>query len=316
MKKILFIGGAGFIGSNLIRCLVQRKNDIHISVLEPTFANVGRLAGLNVQLYRGELSDIDFVQSIIETNNIDTVVHLVATIIPGSTFDDYKREYQQIIFPTIELMEVCAKRQIKFVYFSSGGTVYGNRTDLKPFKETDVMAPISYYGWSKQMMENSIHYVHRTAGLKYLILRPSNPYGHGQNIHARQGLIAVALGKILAGEPISVWGDGSNVRDYIYIDDLCEAVLQLLEQDVCNTTVNIGSGEGVSINDIIDVLKNVIEEEVKVDYQPARSVDVAHMILDTTNLKKYVKINFTSLQDGIRQFYLDVKQKLKLETKS
>ena len=264
-----------------------------------------------MQIFRGELSDIDFIRTIIETKKIEIVVHLVATLIPGSTFDDYKREFQNVIFPTIELMQICALYQVKFVYFSSGGTVYGNRTDLKPFVENDVMAPISYYGWSKQMMENSIHYVHRTAGLKYLILRPSNPYGHGQNIHARQGLIAVAMGKILAAEPIEVWGNGSNIRDYIYIDDLAEAVVQLLEKNVYNTTVNIGSGEGASINDIIHILRDVVDEEVKVDYKPARSVDVSHMILDTTRLKSYINMEFTPLKNGIELFYKDIKEKLK-----
>lgn len=307
MNNILFLGGAGFIGSNLIRTLIGRKDDIKVYVLEPSFANISRLDGMEVQVFRGTLQDIDFVQSIIEANHIDTIVHLVATIIPGSTFEDYKREYQQVIFPTIELMQYCAQKDIKFVYFSSGGTVYGNRTDMTPFKETDPMAPISYYGWSKQMMENSILYVHRTAGLKYLIVRPSNPYGHGQNIHAKQGLIAVALGKILAGEPIVVWGDGSNVRDYIYIDDLCEVLCLLLEKDVCNTTLNIGSGVGASINDIIQVLRDVVSEKVQVEYQPARKVDVSHMILDTTHLKQYVNVEFMSLVEGVTRFYRDVK---------
>lgn len=311
MKNVLFIGGAGFIGSNLIRTLIGRKDDLSVFVLEPSFANISRLGGMDVQIFRGTLQDIDFVQSIIEANHIDTIVHLVATIIPGSTFEDYKREYQQVIFPTIELMQYCAQKGVKFVYFSSGGTVYGNRTDMTPFKEADAMAPISYYGWSKQMMENSILYVHRTAGLKYLVVRPSNPYGHGQNIHAKQGLIAVALGKILAGEPITVWGDGSNVRDYIYIDDLCEAIAQLFEKDVCNTTLNIGSGVGASINDIIISLKDVVSEEVKVEYLPARSVDVAHMILDTTELKKYVSIEYTPLKEGIARFYQDVKKSVR-----
>ncbi|MBR6962965.1 MAG: NAD-dependent epimerase/dehydratase family protein [Prevotella sp.] len=309
MNNILFLGGAGFLGSNIIKTTL-RKNRVKVFVLEPSFANVSRLDGEDVQIYRGELSDIDYVQSIIEANQIDTVVHLVATIIPGSSFEDYKREYQQVIFPTIELMQICAQRHVKFVYFSSGGTVYGNRTDLRPFVETDAMAPISYYGWSKQMMENSIHYVHRTAGLDYLILRPSNPYGHGQNIHAKQGLIAVAIGKIVADEPIIVWGDGSNVRDYIYIDDLAKAVVQLLSKDVCNTTLNIGSGLGTSINDIISTLKKVVAEEVKVDYLPSRFVDVSHMILDNSRLKQYVDVDFTLLQDGITMFYNEVKSQL------
>ena len=312
MGRFLFLGGAGFIGSNLIRGIIHREcDDVDIYVLEPTFANVSRLECLDVQIYRGDLSDIDFIRTIIETKKIEIVVHLVATIIPGSTYDDYKREYQNVIFPSIELMQICAQRQVKFVYFSSGGTIYGTRTDMTPFVETDPMAPISYYGWSKQMMENSILYVHRTAGLKYLILRPSNPYGHGQNIHARQGLIAVAMGKILAAEPIEVWGNGSNIRDYIYIDDLAEAVVLLLEKNVYNTTVNIGSGEGASINDIIHILRDVVEEEVKVDYKPARSVDVSHMILDTTRLKSYINMEFTPLKDGIELFYNDIKEKLK-----
>lgn len=311
MKRFLFLGGAGFIGSNIIKAILHCEHcDVQIYVLEPSFANVSRLDGENVHVFRGELSDLDFLMSIIETNKIDSVVHLVATIIPGSSFEDYKREYQQVIFPTIELMDFCARKSIKFVYFSSGGTVYGNRTEMTPFKETDAMAPISYYGWSKQMMENSILYVHRTAGLKYLILRPSNPYGHGQNIHAKQGLIAVALGKIFAGEPITVWGDGSNVRDYIYIDDLAKAVIQLLNKDVCNTTLNIGSGVGTSINDIVDTLKKVVAEDVKVDYLPSRSVDVSHMILDNFRLKKYVDVDFTLLQDGITMFYNEVKSQL------
>lgn len=311
MKRFLFLGGAGFIGSNIIKAILHCEHcDVQIYVLEPSFANVSRLDGENVHVFRGELSDLDFLMSIIETNKIDSVVHLVATIIPGSSFEDYKREYQQVIFPTIELMDFCARKSIKFVYFSSGGTVYGNRTEMTPFKETDAMAPISYYGWSKQMMENSILYVHRTAGLKYLILRPSNPYGHGQNIHAKQGLIAVALGKIFAGEPITVWGDGSNVRDYIYIDDLAKAVIQLLNKDVCNTTLNIGSGVGTSINDIVDTLKKVVAEDVKVDYLPSRSVDVSHMILDNSRLKKYVDVDFTLLQDGITMFYNEVKSQL------
>ena len=308
--NILFLGGAGFIGSNLIRTLISRSDDVKLYVLEPPFANISRLDGKDVQVFRGTLQNIDFVQSIIEANHIDIVIHLVATIIPGSTFEDYKREYQQVIFPTIELMQYCAQKGIKFVYFSSGGTVYGNRMDLTPFKETDPMAPISYYGWSKQMMENSILYVHRTAGLRYLIVRPSNPYGHGQNIHAKQGLIAVALGKILAGEPIVVWGDGSNVRDYIYIDDLCEVLCQLLEKDVCNTTLNIGSGVGASINDIIRVLRDVVSEEVQVEYQPARKVDVAHMILDNTRLRHYIDIPNTPLCKGIIAFYREIKRTL------
>lgn len=308
MQNILFIGGAGFIGSNIIRAM--QSDNSKIFVLEPSFADIHRLDGLKVIVFRGDLINTDYVSSIVETNKIDTVVHLVSTIIPGSSFDDYKREYQTVIFPSIELMQLCAQKGIRFVYFSSGGTVYGNRLTKEPFVETDPMNPISYYGWSKQMMENSIHYVHRTMGLRYLILRPSNPYGHGQKTHAKQGFIAVAIGKILVGEPIVVWGDGSSVRDYIYIDDLAFCVKSLLESDIQNMTLNIGSGQGLSNNEIIDILKNVVSEEVVVEYVNSRKVDVANMILDITALKKILTLKITSITEGINTFYREIKNEL------
>lgn len=304
--KLLFIGGAGYIGSNLIRTLKAKGFDIY--VIEPEGAYIDRLDGLDIQLSHGSLNDVEFIKGFIEQYSIQIVVHLVSTLIPGSTYEDYKREYKNVIFPSIELMELCAERGVKFVYFSSGGTIYGNRNDVLPFVENDPMAPISYYGWSKQMMENSILFMHRTKGLNYLIVRPSNPYGHGQNLYGKQGLVAVAIGKILKGEPIDVWGDGSAVRDYIYIDDLAKVFVQLIDKDVKNTTLNIGSGRGYSVNDVLAFLKIVTHKDFKIDYQNPRPVDVSNMVLDPRNLKQYVDIEFTPFMEGIRAFYEESKR--------
>lgn len=307
MKNILFIGGAGFIGSNIIREFDLANYSIH--VLEPENVNTFRLDGIHVEVHRGSLADIDAIRLLIDKYKIQTIVHLVSTLIPGSTYEDYKREFKNVIFPSIELMEICANLNIKFVYFSSGGTVYGNRNDMKPFYEEDLMAPISYYGWSKQMMENSILFKHRTAGLNYLIVRPSNPYGHGQNIHAKQGLVAVAIGKILEGLPMEVWGDGSAIRDYIYIDDLSKIFNRLIEDNVQNVTLNLGSGRGYSVNDVLAFLKIVSGVDYKIEYKNPRPVDVSNMVLDVENLKKYVDIEFTPFMDGVKAFYDEEKKK-------
>ena len=226
--KILFIGGAGFIGANLVKRFCE-NGSFEVTVIEPETASVMRLDGLQVEIVRASLANVEAVEQIIANKRIDTVVHLVSTLIPGSGYEDFKRELTDMVFPSIRIMEYCARFDIKFVYFSSGGTVYGNRTTMQPFVETDDMAPISYYGWSKQMMENSILFKNRTEKLRYLIVRPSNPYGHGQNLYGRQGLVAVAIGKILNGQPVEVWGDGSAIRDYIYIDDLSEVFFQLID---------------------------------------------------------------------------------------
>lgn len=308
MKNVLLIGGAGFIGSNIISRL-NSSGGARIFVLEPEFASLCRLVRLPVKVFRGEIGNLDLMKSIIFDNKIDTVIHLVSTLIPGSTFDDYQREFTDVIFPSIRLMELCCERNIKFVYFSSGGTIYGDRKGVVlPFTEEDPMAPISYYGWSKQMMENSILYMHRTQQLRYLIIRPSNPYGKGQNLHGKQGLIAVALGKILAGESIQVWGDGSVVRDYIYIDDLGKAIVDVLSNDsIENETLNIGSGVGYNINEIIDVLRNVVEEDVKVEHIAARQVDVSAVVLDISKLRRLVHFQPMDICKGINLFYNDIK---------
>lgn len=308
MTNVLLIGGAGFLGSNLIKGM--SKDKYHIFVIEPEGAYLGRLEGACVSLITGSLNDVKFVKTCVEKYQVQIVVHLVSTLIPGSSYDEYKTEYKNVIFPSIELMEFCAQKGVRFVYFSSGGTVYGNRNDVRPFKETDPMKPISYYGWSKQMMENSIQFMHRTVGLDYLIVRPSNPFGHGQNLFGKQGLVAVAIGKLLKEETIEVWGDGSAVRDYIYVDDLAKIFAKLIEGNVHNTTLNIGSGRGYSINDVLAFLKIVSGKELRIVYQNPRPVDVSNMVLDTTRLKVVVSYEITSFMDGVRVFYEESKNNL------
>ena len=300
--NILFIGGAGFIGSSLVKQFLSNEK-YNVFVVEPEFANVSRLDGLNVKIYREALGNIDKVEKILIGNKIDIVVHLVSTLIPGSGYDDFNNEFKNMIFPSIKLMEICAKENIKFVYFSSGGTIYGNRSTMLPFVETDEMAPISYYGWSKQMMENSILFKNRTEKLKYLIVRPSNPYGHGQNLHGKQGLVAVAIGKILEDKPVEVWGDGSAIRDYIYIDDLAKVFYQLIDKDVYNETVNLGSGRGYSVNDILAFLKIITKKDFKIVYENARPMDVSNMVLDTEKMQRLAQVELTPMLNGISTFY-------------
>ncbi len=308
MKNILLLGGAGFIGSNIIRHILD-AGDFCVSIIEPEFASLHRLSGLDVITHRCEVGNIDELKSIIIEDKIDTVIHLVSTIIPGSNFNDYQREFTNVIFPSIRLMELCCERNIRFVYFSSGGTVYGDRKgEIVPFAENCPMAPISYYGWSKQMMENSILFMHRTQNLQYLIIRPSNPFGKGQNLYGKQGFIAVALGRILEGKKIQVWGDGSAIRDYIYIDDLGKAVVDLLKKEsIVNVTLNIGSSKGYSVNQIITFLQDIVKEDVGIEYLAARQADVSSVVLDTTQLRNLINFTPIDIREGINKFYHDVK---------
>ena len=300
--RVLLLGGAGFIGSHLATALSLRGEHA-VSVLEPTSASIDRIQHLPIHLYRGSLSDTELLESILVQEDIQAVILLVSTLVPGCGFTDFEKEFEQVVAPSIRLMELCSKHHVKLVYFSSGGTVYGERATLAHFTEKDALTPISHYGWSKQMMEESIRYMHRTQGLRYLILRPSNAYGPGQNLHGRQGLIAVALGKALRKEAVSVWGDGIAVRDYIYIDDLVQATLSLLGKEAAfDKTFNVGSGVGYSVNDILRILKEVSGLEVSINYLPARQEDVSHVVLAIDRIREMIDFQPIGIQEGIRRF--------------
>lgn len=314
MTNILFIGGAGFIGSNLVHKFIKDCN-FRIFVFEPTFANKGRLSDVldDITIIRGTIADFDLLKCVVEDHSIDIIVHLVSTLIPGSTYEDFKREFENVVFPTSRLMELCAEKCVKFVFFSSGGTVYGNSKPGQKFKENDSLAPISYYGLTKQIIESNILFENRRGNLSYLIVRPSNPFGVGQSLHGNQGLIAVSIGKILGGNPIEVWGDGNSVRDYIYITDLADAFYKLIKNNVNNDIVNIGSGYGYSVNDVIDRLRSCIDIPFKVEHRASRSVDVNSMVLDISKLSSLIDVHHTHLEDGIKVFYNYIKERVNHE---
>lgn len=304
MKKILLIGGAGFIGSNLIHQFLKDDN-YEIYVIEPEKADIQRLNEVESQvtILRADLKDILFLSKIISEYNIEVVIHLVSTLLPKSTLEDYQNEMNDLILPSMNIMRICSELDILFVYMSSGGAIYGNSSSTV-YKETDRLEPISYYGQSKCFVEETIKFENRCSGLRYLILRPSNPYGHGQNLYGRQGLIAVSIGKILKNQPITIWGDGSLIRDYIHIDDLCESIYKLIVKDVNNEIINIGSGKGYSIKSIIDILADVVGQSIDIKYLESRNVDVNSVVLSIEHLQSFltIKTNY-DIRKGISDFY-------------
>ena len=137
--------------------------------------------------------------------------------------------------------------------------------------------------------------------MNFLILRPSNPFGE-YHTSSQQGLINVVLEKILNGELIEIWGDGSVVRDYVYIKDFVRILVDLIEKDIQNEIINIGSGRGYSINEILTIIKKEIGT-FPLEYVEARKVDVPYLVLNIDKLRTYIGINLMSLEDGIKKTY-------------
>ena len=203
---------------------------------------------------------------------------------------------------TIVLLEECVEAKIKKIIFaSSGGAVYGNQ-DQDKFSEDDQTDPISPYAISKLAIEKYLEYFRRHRKLDYLILRYSNPYGPGQNVIGSQGIIPIFLNLVRQNKAVNIFGDGENIRDYVFIDDVIGITKKMFNKKTKHSIYNIGSGKGESINDVIDSMEKVAKKKINILKQPARDIDVRKIVLDVTRVStEFGYEPKTSMQQGIKK---------------
>jgi UDP-glucose 4-epimerase len=303
MKRILIIGGSGFIGSNLVNKYI--KMGCKVSILDRLDKN-RKIANENVKFYYGNLYDEKLIESILVEENIDHSIHLASKLLPSSDLIEYINEVEFIIKPTIKMLPIFSKYNVKLIYFSSGGAIYG-RNKLKSISENENTEPITYYGMSKLVLEEAIKFENRKSNLSYLIFRPSNPYGMGQDFNKNQGLIGTSINNILNNKKITIWGDGSVVRDYIFIDDLVNIAYKIIDLGENNETFNIGSGVGYSVSEILDILKKVSCSDFEVVNGNARIIDVEHIVLDVKKSLSIYKDRIRTIEEGVGVFYNQLK---------
>jgi UDP-glucose 4-epimerase len=257
-KHVLLLGGTGFIGGALANRLHKEK--------VPRLV-VGR-------------ADVDRLQQILPS--CGTVIHLASATTPGSSSEQPALERRNLDL-TRHLVE-CLKAQPEthLIYFSSGGTVYGNPVQL-PVTEDCPMAPLSPYGVAKLAQEAVCREL-RDFGHAVTILRPSNAYGPGQSLRDGFGLIRTMLEHVQTGTPLEIWGDGENVRDYVYIDDIVEATLRLIQLPKDSGTYNLGSGIGHSINQVKNLVEVTCKAPLKTIHRTKRGIDVRNVVLDISRL--------------------------------
>lgn len=306
MYNILIIGSTGFIGKNLLESFLIDSNNIALLIRDSSKVNAVFKDNIAVKIMETDLKNMTLVKQIIETNSIDIVIHLASSLIPSSSKDDFSKELDEIILPTYSLLEYLSEKKIKIIFFSSGGTIYG-KIQENTINENHPLQPINYYGYSKLMIENYILFLNRTKNLSYLILRPSNVYGKYQRLEAKQGFISVSIGKVLSGKPIEIWGDGETIRDYINVQDVAILTKKLIDMNINNEIINLGSGIGISLNNIVNLLQKNIDKKINIEYKNSRSVDVDKMVLDTSKLNSYIEYKFKNLEDGIGEFLEHIK---------
>lgn len=295
--NVLVLGGNGFIGSHLVDKLLQEghavrvfdKNEEHYRKPLPY-----------VEYHLGEFGNRGLLSDALK--DIDIVVHLISTTLPKTSNDDPVFDIQSNVVETLFLLEQCVSLKIKkIIYISSGGTVYGIPSSVPVIEESHTN-PICSYGISKLTIEKYLELFKNLYNLDYVVIRPSNPFGSRQNPFGIQGAIPVFLGKILRNEPIQIWGTGEVIRDYIYVEDLVDALYRSITTTTESRIFNIGIGMGLSISDLLDIMRIVTGRDFSVNYTNSRAYDVPAIYLDITRAAQELGwYPYTSLEDGIKK---------------
>ena len=274
------------MGSNLVEELL--KAGYRVRVFDTPAASRTNLASVEARI---EFCGGDFLNAQdldAALREIDFVFHLVGTTLPADSNSRPSFDLQSNVIGTVGLLEACVRHRVtRLVFASSGGTVYGEPGKI-PIPEDHPTDPLCSYGISKLTIEKYLQLFHRLYGLDYTVLRIANPYGRYQKSSSGQGIITALLAKIREGQTITIWGDGSVVRDYIYIDDVCSAFVKALTHTSAHRIFNIGTGIGTSIADLLVKIARVTGMEPKTEYSAGRSVDVSTNVLDPARANQYL----------------------------
>lgn len=278
--KCAVLGGTGFIGSHLINALIAQGYEVssltrHIPSQNTILSDE---AMAQVRWHMGDYENREDVKETLE--GADICFHLISSSLPGNSNKDPSWDISTNVCNSLQVMELAVSLGLKGLYFvSSGGTIYGDPQVL-PIPEEHPLEPTCSYGVSKLAIEKYLALFERLYRLPYKIIRLANPYGPGQDVNKAQGAVSVFIERSRNRLPIEIWGDGSNVRDYIYIDDAIRGIIALMGYEGKQRIFNLGSGQGRSLLEVIAEISKWVDPMPDVKFLPAREFDLKANVLD------------------------------------
>ena len=280
--KVLVTGGAGFIGSHL----VTRLLDCGCSVAVIDDLTAGHLRDVNhhAVFYHADINDPK-IEQVVQRERPEIVYHLAAQSSVTRSAADPVNDADTNVVGTVRLISACASEGVdKFIFSSTGGALYGD-PEIIPCNEDTPVNPLTPYGMSKYAGELYLELFHRTYGLDYTILRYANVYGPGQNPHGEAGVVAIFAGLMLEGKRPTIYGDGTQERDFVFVSDVVDANIAAMRRGD-GGTYNIGTGDPVNIGRVYELLKEFTGFDKEPSYQPRRPGEVFSIALDSTRATK------------------------------
>ncbi|WP_447018559.1 NAD-dependent epimerase/dehydratase family protein [Shewanella algae] len=295
MANVLICGGSSFIGLNLISSFLEKGFTVYV---------YGRVApsieSEKLIFIKGELSEISVKLESLKSIRINSALYLVNTFPANGIVVDYTCLLEMNFKAISDLYKIVDR----VVFFSSGGRVYKDSDSAHD--ESELLSPNCIYGKSKVALERFLQFNYKN---RYLIIRPSNPYGRHQDFFGNQGVVAVLLGKIKSHQKLQIWGTGLEVRDYIYIEDFVERFMTLfgLEENPYDV-YNIGSGVGTTTMDIVRAIDSILGSsyESQVEYLSPESKLIKFNVLSINRLESVIgKYKYTTIETGIQKFMME-----------
>jgi UDP-glucose 4-epimerase len=287
---ILVTGGAGFIGSHMADHLLARGH--RVVILDNLCTGFKENAPAAAEFVKGDVRDPGAVAAAFD-RDVDAVFHIAGQASTIVSFDDPAEDLSVNVVGTLNVMNECIRRRVTRVLYASSMTAYGVPSKL-PVTEDEPVRPISYYGITKEAAER---YLFATAGrvdldfdFNVTAFRMFNVYGERQSLdNPYQGVVTIFMANILKGEPITIFSDGEQTRDFVYIGDVADAWLRALDNPASYGKVyNVGAGGSISINRLVDVTLDCFgksRETYEVRYLPERPGDQRHMTADISRLR-------------------------------
>jgi UDP-glucose 4-epimerase len=291
---ILLIGGNGFLGRALVARLRAQGGRAYVLARRRA-----RDLPPDVSVHEGGMENQAALREVLP--RCRSVIHLASTTTPSLSADRPLLEIEENVLPTMRFLAVLQEFPgIHLIYLSTGGALYGN-SEGRAASENDPIAPLSYHGAGKAALEALLQAYAGRTGTALTVLRPSNLYGPGQPLRAGFGIIRTMLEHARNGTTLQIWGDGEQVRDFLFIDDMVDVCQRFIELPDDRGTYNVGSGEGHTLNQIRAIVERESRRPLAVTYGPGRAGDVRSVVLDTMRVRGRLQwAPQVSLECGIR----------------
>jgi UDP-glucose 4-epimerase len=299
-KRIIVIGGGGFIGSHVCEELLQMGKEVIV------FDNLSTGKEENVpkgsKFIKGDIKDLEQLKGVMNDNDIDLVFHEAANISTPRSVEEPLYDLRENVLGTFNALYAALKSNVKRFIYASSAAVYGEPKYV-PLDEKHPTEPISPYGVSKLAGERYCVAFYKTYGLKTVSLRFFNVYGPGENLKTTLDEVILYLNKMLSNRPITIFGDGNQTRDFVYVKDIVRAQLLAAEKDeAISEVINVGTGIETSINELVKTIEEVTGHKAIINHAPLRNGEIKRSFGDISKAQKILgyKPKFR-LKEGIQE---------------